>query len=55
LLPGVLGNDADEDGDLLTVSLVSGPATGIVTLLPNGSFVYLPPLFSTAPSASSIE
>ncbi len=40
--PGVLDGDADEDVDLLTVSLVVGPAHGIVTLDPDGSFSYTP-------------
>ncbi len=39
-IPGVLGNDLDADGDALTVTLVSGPANGFLTLNPDGSFVY---------------
>ncbi len=35
-------NDSDPDGDALTVSLVSGPANGTVTVNANGSFVYTP-------------
>ncbi|HVF34006.1 MAG TPA: PA domain-containing protein, partial [Candidatus Saccharimonadia bacterium] len=37
--PGVLGNDT---GPMLTASLVSGPASGSLTLNPNGSFAYSP-------------
>jgi large repetitive protein len=39
---GVLANDTDVDGDPLTVSLVSGPANGSLTLNADGSFSYLP-------------
>ena len=39
---GVLGNDTDADSDPLTVSLVSGPANGSLTLNPDGSFEYTP-------------
>lgn len=39
---GVLANDADADADPLTVSLVSGPSRGSVTLNPDGSFTYQP-------------
>jgi hypothetical protein len=40
--PGVLGNDADQDGDAMTAELVSGPGHGALTLNPNGSFTYTP-------------
>jgi VCBS repeat-containing protein len=40
--PGVLGNDADPDGDLLSAVLVTGPAHGQLTLNPSGSFTYTP-------------
>src|SRR4029450_4493428 len=40
--PGVLGNDADPDGDPLTAVLVSGPGHGSLTLNANGSFSYTP-------------
>ncbi len=36
----LLGNDVDADGDALTVSLVSGPTHGGLTLNPDGSFTY---------------
>ena len=38
----VLANDYDVDGDVLTVSLVAGPADGTLTLDPAGSFIYVP-------------
>ena len=40
--PGVLGNDRDVDGDLLTATLVSGPASGTLDLRADGSFTYTP-------------
>ncbi|MFN3191754.1 MAG: Ig-like domain-containing protein [Aureliella sp.] len=40
--PGVLGNDSDIDGDDLTASLVTGPASGSLTLSADGSFTYTP-------------
>ncbi len=40
--PGVLGNDADPNGDPLTALLVSDVSNGALTLNPNGSFVYTP-------------
>jgi hypothetical protein len=40
--PGLLGNDVDIDGDVLTVSLVSGPSNGTLILNPDGSFSYQP-------------
>lgn len=40
--PGVLGNDSDPDGDVLTAGLVNGPANGQLTLNANGSFDYRP-------------
>ena len=36
-LPGVLAGDGDEDGDALTVSLVSGTSNGTLTLNADGS------------------
>ncbi len=39
---GVLGNDADANGDALTAAVVAGPAHGSLTLSGNGSFVYAP-------------
>src|SRR5439155_1122949 len=40
--PGVLANDSDVDGDILTAVLVSGPAHGTLTLNADGSLVYMP-------------
>ncbi len=37
---GVLANDRDADGDVMTVELVSGPARGTLELNPNGTFTY---------------
>jgi VCBS repeat-containing protein len=42
LLPGVLANDSDIDGNGLTAQLAAGPAHGSLTLNPNGSFAYTP-------------
>ncbi len=40
--PGVLGNDADVDGDLLHAVLVAGPSHGVLGLNADGSFTYTP-------------
>lgn len=40
--PGILANDSDPDGDLLTATLVSGPANGSLALNPDGGFSYQP-------------
>lgn len=40
--PGVLGNDVDPDGEPLTAHIVTRPAHGTLTLLPDGSFSYTP-------------
>ncbi len=40
--PGVLGNDTDPDGKALTAVLATNPASGTLTLNPNGSFTYTP-------------
>ncbi|HVR67593.1 MAG TPA: Ig-like domain-containing protein [Verrucomicrobiae bacterium] len=39
---GVLKNDTDGNGDLLSVSLATGPSNGTLTLNPNGRFTYVP-------------
>lgn len=38
--PGVLANDTDEDGNMLTATGVTQPANGKVTLAADGSFTY---------------
>ena len=40
--PGVLENDTDSDGDVLTAALVSKPSNGVLTLNTDGSFTYIP-------------
>jgi VCBS repeat-containing protein len=42
LAPGVLTNDSDANGDLILAVLDGGPASGSLTLNPDGSFSYLP-------------
>src|SRR5207247_1120305 len=38
--PGVIANDSDADGDILTATVITAPAHGVLTLNSNGSFVY---------------
>ncbi|MGE3820137.1 MAG: Ig-like domain-containing protein, partial [Isosphaeraceae bacterium] len=38
----VLTNDFDVDGDTLMAELVRGPSSGVLTLLPNGGFRFVP-------------
>jgi len=40
--PGVLGNDADVDGDALSASVAAAPAHGVLQLGADGAFVYTP-------------
>jgi CSLREA domain-containing protein len=42
VVPGVLGNDSDVDGNALSAFLVSGPSHGTVSFNSNGSFTYTP-------------
>src|SRR2546426_7965876 len=42
--PGVLANDSDVDGDILSAVLVRGPSHGTLTLNGDGSLVYMPAL-----------
>jgi hypothetical protein len=37
---GVLANDSDPEGDAMTASLVTGPASGTLSFNSDGSFVY---------------
>src|SRR5439155_11127960 len=39
---GVLTNDTDIDGDLLTAALVGSPTSGTLAFNANGSFTYTP-------------
>lgn len=41
-VPGVLGNDIDPEGDLLSAVLVSDVSNGALSLNADGSFVYMP-------------
>ena len=40
--PGVLGNDADPNGDTLTAAVVAGPTHGTLALAADGGFTYTP-------------
>lgn len=40
--PGVLSNDTDADGDVLTAKLLTPPTVGIAELNPDGALVYTP-------------
>jgi VCBS repeat-containing protein len=40
--PGVLSNDVDPDGDLLTAVLATDTTSGTLTLAPDGSYTYTP-------------
>jgi hypothetical protein len=48
-MPGVLDNDTDADGDMLSVLLVTPPAHGDLLLEPDGSFSYVPVMNYTGP------
>ncbi|MHA2333881.1 MAG: tandem-95 repeat protein [Candidatus Hodarchaeales archaeon] len=41
-IPGILGNDNDIEGDMLSVSLSSGTSNGVLILNTDGSFTYTP-------------
>ena len=43
-VPGVLGNDSDEEDDGLTAVLQDGPNDGALSLSSDGSFIYTPDL-----------
>ena len=40
--PGVLANDTDPDGDILTAMVVTGPTNGTLNLSASGGFTYTP-------------
>jgi len=40
--PGVLANDSDPESGALTAQLITGPASGVLTLNADGSFLYTP-------------
>lgn len=40
--PGVLGNDTDGDGDLLTAAIVTQPTKGTAALAASGALLYVP-------------
>jgi subtilisin family serine protease/subtilisin-like proprotein convertase family protein len=40
--PGVLANDINADGDVMTAGLADGPSNGTLQLSSNGSFTYTP-------------
>jgi uncharacterized repeat protein (TIGR01451 family) len=44
MAPGLLTNDFDANGDMLTATLESGPTAGSLSLQPDGSFSFTPPL-----------
>jgi VCBS repeat-containing protein len=50
-VPGVLSNDTDPNGDPLVAVLDSGVSHGLLTLDPNGSFVYTPTLSYIGPDS----
>ncbi len=47
--PGLLANDTDIDGDVLSVTLVTGPSHGSLVLNADGSFSYKPSLNYNGP------
>src|SRR5439155_1209239 len=49
--PGVLANDTDEENDPLTMTGVTGPANGTLTLNANGSFTYTRNAGATGPDS----
>ncbi len=50
--PGVLANDTDLDGDVLTAVIATEPAHGTVVLQPDGGYTYTPAPTTTAPTPS---
>ncbi len=52
---GILGNDGDVDGDKLTLSLLSKPAHGTLTVAADGSFAYVPSANYNGPDQFSYQ
>ncbi|MFO0869322.1 MAG: Ig-like domain-containing protein [Pirellulales bacterium] len=52
---GVLANDTDANGDVLTAGLIAGPGHGTVTLNANGSFTYTPTTGYTGPDSFTYQ
>lgn len=53
VVPGVLANDLDIDGDSLTSTVASSPAHGTLVLNADGSFVYSPNVGYSGPDSFS--
>ena len=53
--PGVLTNDSDDNGDVLTAVVVTQPANGTLTLNADGSFTYTPDLNFTGADTFSYK
>lgn len=53
--PGVLANDGDIDGDLITAVKVNSPTHGVVVLASDGSFSYTPTANYVGPDAFSYK
>jgi subtilisin family serine protease len=49
--PGVLGNDADVDGDALSAIVAGGPSHGSLSLAADGGFTYTPAAGYSGPDA----
>lgn len=49
--PGVLTNDTDVDGDVLSAALIAAPTNGVVSLATNGGFTYTPSANYVGPDA----
>ncbi len=51
--PGVLGNDGDVDGDVLSARVMAGPANGTISFTADGAFTYTPALGFTGTDSFS--
>ena len=52
---GVLAHATDRDGDPLTAVLLAGPSHGVLTLQPDGSFIYTPDAGFTGSDSFIVE